>query len=57
MAALPPTFPEALTAILNHPNVALLPFIPEGVSIIPPIANGLSELITGTGPVADVMDR
>ena len=55
VAVLPKTFPEALTAILNHPNVALLPFIPEGVAIIPPIANGLSELITGSGPVADVM--
>jgi multiple sugar transport system substrate-binding protein len=57
VAALPPTFPEALTEILNHPNVALLPFIPEGVAIIPPIANGLSELITGNGPVADVMKK
>jgi multiple sugar transport system substrate-binding protein len=57
IAGLPKTFPEALTNILNHPNVALLPFIPEGVSIIPPIANGLSELITGNGPVADVMAK
>ena len=26
--------------------MALLPFIPEGVAIIPPISNGLSDLIT-----------
>ncbi len=57
VAVLPATFPEALTAILNHPNVALLPFIPEGVAIIPPIADGLSELITSQDPVADVMAR
>jgi len=57
VAVLPPTFPEALTAILNHPNVALLPFIPEGVAIIPPIADGLSELITSQDPVADIMAR
>ncbi len=42
VAALPPTFPEALTHILQHPNVTLLPFIPEGVAIIPPIQQGLS---------------
>jgi multiple sugar transport system substrate-binding protein len=55
VAALPKTFPEALTYILAHPNVTLLPFIPEGVAIIPPIANGLSELITTNKPVGDVM--
>ena len=48
VAALPPTFPEALTYILAHPDVALLPFIPEGVAIIPPISDGLSDLITTT---------
>jgi multiple sugar transport system substrate-binding protein len=52
---LPPTFPEALTHILNNPNVTLLPFIPEGVAIIPPIQQGLQELITTERPVAEVM--
>lgn len=52
---LPPTFPEALTHILNNPNVTLLPFIPEGVAIIPPIQQGLQELITTDRPVAEVM--
>jgi multiple sugar transport system substrate-binding protein len=55
VAAMPNTFAAALANVLGHANVALLPFIPEGVSIIPPIANGLSELTTGSGPVADVM--
>lgn len=54
-AALPATFPEALTSILQHPNVALLPFIPEGVAILPPMLNGLSELNATDRPVADVM--
>ena len=54
-AALPATFPEALTEILKHPNVALLPFIPEGVAILPPMLNGLSELNGTDRPVADVM--
>jgi multiple sugar transport system substrate-binding protein len=54
-AALPATFPEALTNILNAPNVALLPFIPEGVAILPPMLNGLSELNGTDRPVADVM--
>ena len=40
VAALPATFPEALTHIFEHPNVTLLPFIPEGVAIIPPIQLG-----------------
>src|SRR6201992_3176077 len=31
VAVLPKTFPAALTYILAHPDVALLPFIPEGV--------------------------
>jgi multiple sugar transport system substrate-binding protein len=53
--ALPATFPEALTHILQHPNVTLLPFIPEGVAIIPPIQQGLQELITTDRPVAEVM--
>jgi multiple sugar transport system substrate-binding protein len=55
VAAMPATFPEALTHILEHPNVTLLPFIPEGVAIIPPIQLGLQELITTDKPVADVM--
>ncbi|MFN8621458.1 MAG: extracellular solute-binding protein [Chloroflexota bacterium] len=55
IAALPKTFPEALTYILQHPNVTLLPFIPEGVAIIPPIQQGLQELITTDKPVADIM--
>ena len=54
-AVLPKTFPAALTYILAHPDVALLPFIPEGVAIIPPIANGLSDLVTTNKSVADVM--
>lgn len=56
-AVLPKTFPAALTYILAHPDVALLPFIPEGVSIIPPIANGLSDLITSSDSVPTVMAR
>ena len=55
VAVLPKTFPEALTYILAHPDVALLPFIPEGVAIIPPISNGLSDLITSDQPVAEIM--
>ena len=55
VAVLPKTFPEALTYILAHPDVALLPFIPEGVAIIPPISNGLSDLITSNKSVAVVM--
>jgi multiple sugar transport system substrate-binding protein len=55
IAAFPPTFPEALTYILAHPDVALLPFIPEGVAIIPPISDGLSALITTNDPVASIM--
>lgn len=54
-AVLPPTFATALTYVLNHPDVALLPFIDEGVAIIPPISNGLSDLITTNTPVAKVM--
>ena len=52
---MPATFPEALTHIFEHPNVTLLPFIPEGVAIIPPIQLGLQELITTDRPVAEVM--
>jgi ABC-type glycerol-3-phosphate transport system substrate-binding protein len=55
VAVLPKTFPEALTYILSHPDVALLPFIPEGVAIIPPISNGLSDLITSNKPVPQIM--
>jgi ABC-type glycerol-3-phosphate transport system substrate-binding protein len=54
-ATLPKTFPEALSYILAHANVTLLPFIPEGVAIIPPIANGLSDLATSNKPVGSVM--
>jgi len=55
VAKLPATFPEALTYILQHPNVTLLPFIPEGVAIIPPIQQALQELVTTDRPVAEVM--
>jgi multiple sugar transport system substrate-binding protein len=55
IAAFPKTFPEAQSYILAHPNVALLPFIPEGVAIIPPISNGLSDLITTNDPVPQIM--
>lgn len=55
IAAFPPTYPQALTYILAHPDAALLPFIPEGVAIIPPIANGLSDLITSQTPVSSIM--
>jgi multiple sugar transport system substrate-binding protein len=54
-AVLPPTFATALTYILAHPDAALLPFIPEAVSLIPPISDGQSNLITTTTPVADIM--
>jgi ABC-type glycerol-3-phosphate transport system substrate-binding protein len=54
-AVLPPSFATALTYVLGHPDVALLPFIDEGVAIIPPISNGLSDLITTNTPVAKVM--
>ena len=54
-AKLPATFPAALTYILGHPDTALLPFIPEGVPLIQPIATGLSQLITSTTPVDQVM--
>jgi ABC-type glycerol-3-phosphate transport system substrate-binding protein len=53
--AMPKTFPQALQYILAHADVALLPFIPEGVAIIPPISNGLSDLITTNTPVAQIM--
>jgi multiple sugar transport system substrate-binding protein len=55
VAAMPETFPEALTTVLGQPNVALLPFIPEGVAILPPMLNGLSELNGTDRPIADVM--
>ncbi len=55
VAKLPKTFPETLTQILNHPNVALLPFIPEGVAILPPMLTGLSELNGTDKPVAQVI--
>lgn len=54
-AVLPKTFPEALTYILGHPDTALLPFIAEGVPLIKPIADGLSDLITTDTPVAQIM--
>lgn len=52
---MPATFPEALTEILKHPNVVLLPFIPEGVAILPPMLNGLSELNGTNRPIAEVL--
>ena len=55
IAKMPATFPEALTHVLQHPNITLLPFIPEGVAIIPPIQQGLQELVTTDRPVAEVM--
>jgi multiple sugar transport system substrate-binding protein len=55
VAKLPATFPEALTHILENPNITLLPFIPEGVDIIPPIQQALQELITTDRPVAEIM--
>ena len=55
VAKLPATFPEALTHILQNPNITLLPFIPEGVDIIPPIQQGLQELITTDRPVGEIM--
>src|SRR5580693_5000535 len=55
VAALPPTFDQALKYILAHPDAALLPGIPEGTEIIPPIANGLSTLVTTQQSVASVM--
>jgi multiple sugar transport system substrate-binding protein len=54
-AVLPPSFATALTYDLGHPDVALLPFIDEGTAIIPPISDGLSDLITTKTPVAKVM--
>ena len=55
IAAFPPTFDQALKYILAHPDAALLPGIPQGVAIIPPIADGLSTLITSQTPVSQVM--
>jgi ABC-type glycerol-3-phosphate transport system substrate-binding protein len=57
VASLPATFAEALDHILAHPDAALLPFIPEGVAILPPMLNGLSELITSGDSVDEVMAR
>ena len=54
-AVLPPTFVTSLAYILAHPDVQLLPSIDEGVAIIPPISNGLSDLITTNKPVPEVM--
>ncbi len=53
--AMPANFAETLTTVLGQPNVALLPFIPEGVAILPPMLNGLSELNGTDRPIADVM--
>jgi multiple sugar transport system substrate-binding protein len=55
VAALPPTFDQALTYILAHPDADLLPGIAQGTEIIPPIADGLSSLITSKTPVTSVM--
>ncbi|GGM14011.1 extracellular solute-binding protein [Nakamurella endophytica] len=54
-SVLPPSFATALSYILAHPDVALLPFIDEGVAIIPPISTGLSDLVTTQTPVDQVM--
>src|ERR1700677_1311702 len=55
VAALPPTFDQALTYILAHPDADLLPSSARGTQIIPPIADGLSSLITSKTPVTSVM--
>ena len=55
VAAMPATFAETLSTVLGQPNVALLPFIPEGVAILPPMLNGLSELNGTDRPIAEVM--
>lgn len=55
VAALPATFPEAFANVLQHPNVVLLPFIPEGVAILPPMLNGLSELNGTDRPIPEVI--
>ncbi len=54
-AKLPPTFLTAELYVLAHPDAALLPFIPEGVPLIPAISNGLSDLITSSTPVSSIM--
>lgn len=54
-AVLPPTFVTSLSYILAHPDVELLPGIDEGVAIIPPISDGLSNLITSSTPVPQIM--
>lgn len=56
-ASFPTSFAEAYSYILEHPDAVLLPNIPEGVSLIEPIASGLSELITSTDSVETVMAR
>jgi multiple sugar transport system substrate-binding protein len=54
-AKLPPTFLTAELYVLAHPDAALLPFIPEGVSLIPAISNAQSDLITSSDSVANIM--
>ena len=54
-AKLPPTFLTAELYVLAHPDAALLPFIPEGVALIPAISNGLSDLITSSASVSSIM--
>ena len=48
------TLPNIITLarICLTPVVALLPFIPEGVAIIPPISDGLMTLITCSSTAA-----
>lgn len=55
LKSFPPSFVTAYKYILDHPDGALLPGIPEGVALIAPIATGLSQLITGDEPVSSVM--
>ncbi|HVA86226.1 MAG TPA: extracellular solute-binding protein [Candidatus Saccharimonadales bacterium] len=54
-AKLPPTFLTAELYVLAHPDAALLPFIPEAVSLIPAIATAESDLMTSSDSVASIM--
>ena len=60
------TTPRCFEILADMPNLRFVqlqvagvdnfrPFIPEGVAIIPPIQQGLQELITTDRPVAEVM--
>jgi multiple sugar transport system substrate-binding protein len=54
-SAYPADYLAAVAYAGAHGNPVLLPFIPEGVAIIPPISLGLSELASNQGAVADIM--